>query len=94
MRLDSGAEHGSLVTPAFGTLLAKLIVTGASRDEALRRARRALQEFEIAGMATSLPLHRALVTNEAFAPLDPGQPFSVHTGWIESHYPVSAPLGT
>jgi acetyl-CoA/propionyl-CoA carboxylase, biotin carboxylase, biotin carboxyl carrier protein len=84
VRLDSGTEQGSVVTPAFGTLLAKLIVSGSSRDEALRRARRALREFEIAGMATNVPLHRALVTNEAFAPLDPGQPFSVHTGWIES----------
>jgi acetyl-CoA/propionyl-CoA/long-chain acyl-CoA carboxylase, biotin carboxylase, biotin carboxyl carrier protein len=89
VRLDSGMEQGSVVAPAFGTLLAKLIVTGASRDEALQRARRALHEFEIAGMATSLPLHRSLVTNEAFAPPDPGQPFSVHTRWIEANYPVS-----
>ena len=92
VRLDSGVEQGSVVAPAFGTLLAKLIVTGASRGEALQRARRALHEFEIAGMATSLPLHRALVTDEAFAPPDPAQPFSVHTGWIESTYPAS-PLG-
>ena len=94
VRLDSGTEQGSVVAPAFGTLLAKLIVTGASRDEALRRARRALREFEVAGLATSLPLHRALVTDEAFAPSDPGQPFSVHAGWIESVYPVSASSGT
>jgi len=93
VRLDSGTEQGSVVVPAFGTLLAKLIVTGASRDEALRRARRALHEFEVAGMSTSLPLHRALVTDKAFAPPDPGQPFSVHTGWIESTYPLSAPSG-
>jgi len=92
VRLDSGMEQGSVVAPAFGRLLVKLIVTGASREEALQRARRALHEFEIAGMATSLPLHRALVTNETFAPPDPGQPFSVHTRWIESSYPVS-PLG-
>jgi acetyl-CoA/propionyl-CoA carboxylase, biotin carboxylase, biotin carboxyl carrier protein len=45
-------------------------------------------------MATSLPLHRALVTNEAFAPPDPGQAFSIHTGWIESAYPVSSLSGT
>ncbi len=87
VRLDSGAELGSVVAPAFGTLLAKLIVTGSSRDEALRRARRALHEFEITGLATSLPLHRALVTDEAFAPSDPDRPFAVHTGWIESRYP-------
>ena len=94
VRVDSGTGQGSVITPAFGTLLAKLIVTGSSRDEALRRARRALREFEIAGVATSLPLHRALVTDEAFAPPDPGRPFSVHTGWIEAGYPVSALSGT
>jgi acetyl-CoA/propionyl-CoA carboxylase, biotin carboxylase, biotin carboxyl carrier protein len=77
--------------PAFGTLLAKLIVTGASRAEALQRARRALHEFEITGLATSLPLHRALVADEAFAPPDPARPFSVHTGWIGSSWPVCAP---
>jgi acetyl-CoA/propionyl-CoA carboxylase biotin carboxyl carrier protein len=94
VRVDSGTDRGSAVAPAFGTLLAKLIVTGASRGEALRRARRALHEFEIAGVATNLPLHRALVTDDAFAPPDPGRPFSVHAGWIESAYPVSAPSGS
>jgi len=93
VRLDSGAEQGSVVTPAFGTLLAKLIVTGASRAEALQRARRALHEFEITGLATSLPLHRALITDEAFAPSDPARPFSVHTGWIGSNWPTPGPLG-
>jgi acetyl-CoA/propionyl-CoA carboxylase biotin carboxyl carrier protein len=93
VRLDSGTEQGSVIAPAFGTLLAKLIVTGASRAEALRRARRALREFEITGLATSLPPHRALVADEAFAPADPVRPFSVHTGWIESHWPVSVPSG-
>jgi acetyl-CoA/propionyl-CoA carboxylase biotin carboxyl carrier protein len=82
-----------VVDPAFGTLLAKLIVTGASRAEALQRARRALREFEVTGLATSLPLHRALVADEAFAPADPARPFSVHTGWIGSNWPVSAPPG-
>jgi acetyl-CoA/propionyl-CoA carboxylase biotin carboxyl carrier protein len=89
VRVESGTGQGSVIIPAFGTLLAKLIVTGTSRDDALRRARRALHEFEIDGVATSLPLHRALVADEAFAPPDPGQPFSVHVGWIESAYPVS-----
>jgi acetyl-CoA/propionyl-CoA carboxylase biotin carboxyl carrier protein len=93
VRLDSGTEQGSVVVPVFGTLLAKLIVTGASREEALHRARRALQEFEVTGLATSLPLHRALVAHEAFAPPDPARPFSVHTGWIESNWPGSAPPG-
>jgi acetyl-CoA/propionyl-CoA carboxylase, biotin carboxylase, biotin carboxyl carrier protein len=91
VRLDPGARQGSRVTPAFGTLLAKLIVTGASRAEALQRARRALGEFEVDGVATSLPFHRWAVTDEAFAPSDPARPFSVHTGWVESEYPPAAP---
>jgi len=93
VRLDSGTEQGSVVAPAFGTLLAKLIVTGASRAEALRRARRALHEFEVTGLATSLPLHRTLVAHEAFAPPDPARPFSVHTGWLESNWPGSSSPG-
>jgi acetyl-CoA/propionyl-CoA carboxylase, biotin carboxylase, biotin carboxyl carrier protein len=93
VRLDSGTEQGSVVVPAFGTLLAKLIVTGASRAEALARAHRALHEFEVTGVATSLPLHRALVAHEAFAPPDPARPFSVHTGWIESNWPGSPSPG-
>src|ERR1700722_8860934 len=92
VRLDSGTEQGSAVAPAFGTLLAKLIVTGASRAEALRRARLALHEFEITGLATNLPLHRAIVTDGAFAPADPARPFSVHTGWLGSVWPASASL--
>jgi len=89
VRLDPGARQGSQVATAFGTLLAKLIVTGASRAEALQRARRALGEFEVDGVATNLPFHRWVVTNEAFAPSGPGLPFSVHAGWIESEYPAS-----
>jgi len=84
VRLDSGTGPGSAVSPAFGTLLAKLIVTGASRSEALQRARLALRDFEITGVATNLPLHRRLVADEAFAPSDPGQPFAVDTAWAES----------
>ena len=90
VRLDPAAWPGSRVDGAFGTLLAKLIVTGASRSQALQRARRALGEFEIGGVPTSLPFHRWAVTNEEFAPPDPGRPFSVHAGWVESAYP---PLG-
>jgi acetyl-CoA/propionyl-CoA/long-chain acyl-CoA carboxylase, biotin carboxylase, biotin carboxyl carrier protein len=84
VRLDPAVGPGSVVVPAFGTLLAKLTVTGASRAEALQRARRALREFEVDGVATSLPFYRRLVIDEAFAPADPRQPFTVHTGWIES----------
>jgi acetyl-CoA/propionyl-CoA carboxylase, biotin carboxylase, biotin carboxyl carrier protein len=91
VRLDPAVGPGSVVTPAFGTLLAKMIVTGASRAEALQRARRALHEFEVDGVPTNLPFHRGLVVDEAFAPSDPGRPFSVHTGWIESACPASGP---
>jgi acetyl-CoA/propionyl-CoA carboxylase, biotin carboxylase, biotin carboxyl carrier protein len=87
VRLDPGAGPGSVVAAAFGTLLAKLIVTGASRAEALQRASRALREFEVTGLATSLPFYRRLVTDEAFAPSDPRRPFSIHAGWIESKCP-------
>ena len=87
VRVDSGTAAGTVVDPAFGTLLAKLIVTGASRHQALRRAGQALQEFEVAGVATSLPLYRRLIEDEEFAPRDPGRPFAVHTGWLEARYP-------
>jgi acetyl-CoA/propionyl-CoA carboxylase, biotin carboxylase, biotin carboxyl carrier protein len=86
VRLDSGVSAGSTVPQAFDSLLAKLIVTGASRTEALARARRALAEFEIDGMATALPFHRAVVDDPAFAPSDPQTPFTVHTRWIETEF--------
>ncbi len=84
VRLDPAVGPGSVIGPAFGTLLAKLTVTGASRAEALQRARRALHEFDVDGVATSLPFYRRLVIDEAFAPADPGRPFAIHAGWIES----------
>jgi acetyl-CoA/propionyl-CoA carboxylase, biotin carboxylase, biotin carboxyl carrier protein len=89
VRLDPGVRQGSQVAGEFGTLLAKLIVTGASRVEALERARRALGEFEVDAVTTTLPFHRWVVTDEEFAPSDPGRPFSIHTGWIESAYRAS-----
>ncbi|GII89670.1 acetyl-/propionyl-CoA carboxylase subunit alpha [Sphaerisporangium siamense] len=82
VRLDAGYEQGETVPGAFDSLVAKLIVTGATRAEALRRARRALAEFEIDGMPTALPFHRAVVTDPAFT----GEPFTVHTSWIETEF--------
>ena len=70
MRVDSGIEGNSVIGGAFDSLLAKLIVTGETRDEALARARRALDEFVVEGMATALPFHRAVVRDPAFAPAD------------------------
>jgi acetyl-CoA/propionyl-CoA carboxylase biotin carboxyl carrier protein len=88
VRLDAGVEAGSVIGPAWDSLLGKLIVTGATREQALQRAARALAEFEVDGLATALPFHRAVVTDPAFAPElhgDPG-PFTVHTRWIETEF--------
>ncbi|MFC4057948.1 acetyl/propionyl/methylcrotonyl-CoA carboxylase subunit alpha [Planomonospora corallina] len=82
VRLDSGYETGMTVPQSFDSLVAKLVVTGATRTQALERARRALAEFEIEGMPTVLPFHRTVVADPAFT----GEPFSVHTRWIETEF--------
>src|SRR5665647_885870 len=86
VRLDSGVESGDVIGGAFDSMLAKLIVTGKDRTQALARARRALAEFVIEGMPTVLPFHQAVVADEAFAPKNPAQPFTVHTRWIETEF--------
>jgi acetyl-CoA/propionyl-CoA carboxylase, biotin carboxylase, biotin carboxyl carrier protein len=86
VRLDAGVEQGSVIGQSFDSLLAKLIVTGADRRQALDRARRALAEFEVEGLATVLPFHRAVVADPAFAPENPDEPFTVHTRWIETEW--------
>ncbi|HEY5184591.1 MAG TPA: biotin carboxylase N-terminal domain-containing protein [Actinomycetes bacterium] len=83
VRVDTGYEEGATVPQSFDSLLAKLIVTGADRRQALERARRALAEFEVEGMPTVLPFHRAVVEDPAFA-TDDDTPFRVHTRWIET----------
>ncbi|MCS5734850.1 acetyl/propionyl/methylcrotonyl-CoA carboxylase subunit alpha [Herbiconiux daphne] len=85
VRVDSGVQAGDVISGSFDSLLAKLIVTGSTREDALDRARRALDEFEVAGLPTVLPFHRDVVRNPAFAPED-GEPFSVYTRWIETEY--------
>jgi acetyl-CoA/propionyl-CoA carboxylase biotin carboxyl carrier protein len=85
VRVDSGVTNGDEISGAFDSLLAKLIVTGSSRRDALERARRALDEFEVAGLPTVLPFHRDVVRNPAFAP-EGDEPFSVFTRWIETEY--------
>jgi len=82
VRWDSGVETGGEVAGAFDSMLAKLIVTGASREEALQRARRALDELVVEGMPTVIPFHRAVVRDEAFTT----EPFTVHTRWIETEW--------
>ncbi|MEB0001367.1 biotin carboxylase N-terminal domain-containing protein [Cryobacterium sp. 10I1] len=85
VRVDSGVQAGDVISGSFDSLLAKLIVTGATREEALERSRRALDEFDIAGLPTVLPFHRAIVRDPAFAPSD-GEPFSIYTRWIETDF--------
>ncbi|GLU48665.1 acetyl/propionyl/methylcrotonyl-CoA carboxylase subunit alpha [Nocardiopsis ansamitocini] len=82
VRVDTGVESGSVVGAAWDSLLAKLIVTGATREQALGRARRALAEFHVDGIATVLPFHRAIVMEPAFV----GSSFAVHTRWIETEF--------
>jgi acetyl-CoA/propionyl-CoA carboxylase biotin carboxyl carrier protein len=96
VRLDAGVESGSVIGPAWDSLLAKLIVTGATRAQALQRAQRALAEFTVAGMATAIPFHRAVVADPAFAPELAGSdgPFRVHTRWIETEFNNTIPAFT
>jgi acetyl-CoA/propionyl-CoA carboxylase biotin carboxyl carrier protein len=84
VRVDSGVETGSVIGGQFDSMLAKLIVYGANREEALARARRALDEFEVEGLATVIPFHRAIVRDPAFIGDENG--FSVHTRWIETEW--------
>ncbi|MBD2758991.1 ATP-grasp domain-containing protein [Yimella sp. cx-573] len=86
LRWDSGIVEGDTVAGAFDSMIAKLIVTGRTRTEALERSRRALDELVIEGMPTVTPFHRAVVSDEAFAPSDPEQKFTVHTRWIETEF--------
>jgi acetyl-CoA/propionyl-CoA carboxylase biotin carboxyl carrier protein len=82
IRVDAGFTKGDVIGGNFDSLLAKLVVTGSTRKQALERARRALAEFQIEGIATALPFHRAVINDEAFI----NEPFAVYTGWIESEF--------
>ena len=91
VRLDAGFRTGDVIGGNFDSLLAKLIVTGRDRQEALERSRRALAEFEVDGIATALTFHRVVVSDPAFAPDDPAKPFDVHTRWIETEFDNTIP---
>ncbi|TDB93734.1 biotin carboxylase N-terminal domain-containing protein [Actinomadura sp. 7K534] len=91
VRLDTGYGAGQTVPQAFDSLVAKLIVTGATRRQAVERSRRALAEFVIGGMPTVLPFHRAVLDDPAFVPEDDATPFSVHTRWIETEFDNQIP---
>ena len=90
VRVDAGFQAGDVIGGNFDSLLAKLIVTGATREEALERSRRALAEFEVDGIATALTFHRVVVEDPAFAPTD-GSAFTVHTRWIETEFDNQIP---
>ncbi|MET1064835.1 MAG: biotin carboxylase N-terminal domain-containing protein, partial [Arthrobacter sp.] len=89
VRLDTGVGPGSFVPPQFDSLLAKLIVTGADRQQALRRARRALAEISITGVATVLPFHRAVLESPDFTS-ETG--LGIHTRWIETDFADSTSI--
>jgi len=84
VRLDSGYVAGQTVPQSFDSLVAKLIVTGATREQAIERSRRALEEFVIEGMPTVIPFHKDILHQDAYTALE--GPFSVHTRWIETEY--------
>jgi acetyl-CoA/propionyl-CoA carboxylase biotin carboxyl carrier protein len=90
VRVDAGVESGSVIGGQFDSLLAKLIVTGSDRAQALERSRRALAEFQVEGMATVLEFHRIVVDDPAFAALTEDE-FTVHTRWIETEWDNTVP---
>jgi acetyl-CoA/propionyl-CoA carboxylase biotin carboxyl carrier protein len=92
VRLDAGYDVGETVPGSFDSLIAKLVVTGATRDEALARSRRALREFVIEGMPTVIPFHRRVVDDPAF--IGDREGFGVHTSWIETEFDNDIPPDT
>ncbi len=84
VRLDGGYDQGETVPGSFDSLVAKLIVTGRDRTQALERSRRALDEFVVDGMPTVIPFHQVVVRDEAF--IGDGDQFSVYTSWIETEF--------
>ena len=94
IRVDGGFQQGDEIGGNFDSLLAKLIVTGHDRTQAIERSRRALAEFEVEGIATAITFHRKVVADPAFAPADPDQAFTVHTRWIETEFVNDIPAHT
>ena len=85
VRVDSGVVAGDVISGSFDSLLAKLVVTGTDRKDALAKSRRALAEFEVVGLPTVLPFHRLVVNDPAFAP-EGDDAFTVYTSWIETEF--------
>ncbi|MGY4895432.1 acetyl/propionyl/methylcrotonyl-CoA carboxylase subunit alpha [Micromonospora aurantiaca (nom. illeg.)] len=90
VRVDTGISAGDVIGGNFDSLLAKVIIVGETRTEALERARRALDEMVVDGMATALPFHRLVIRDEAFT----AEPFTVHTRWIETEWDNTVPAFT
>ncbi len=86
VRVDSGVVEGDSVSGLYDSMIAKLVVTGADRPQAIERARRALAELDVVGIPTVVPFHRAVLDAPEFAPADPAEPFTVHTRWIETEF--------
>jgi acetyl-CoA/propionyl-CoA carboxylase biotin carboxyl carrier protein len=86
VRVDAGFRNGDVIGGNFDSLLAKLIVTGATREQAIQRARRALAEFEVGGLATALPFHRAILEDPAYT-----ENFKVYTSYIENEFKNEIP---
>ncbi len=86
VRVDAGFRNGDVIGGNFDSLLAKLIVTGASRKEAIERARRALAEFEVGGLATAIPFHRAILEDPAYT-----ENFKIYTSYIENEFKNDIP---
>jgi acetyl-CoA/propionyl-CoA carboxylase biotin carboxyl carrier protein len=86
VRVDAGFRNGDVIGGNFDSLLAKLIVTGATRKEAIERARRALAEFEVGGLATALPFHRAILEDPAYT-----EDFKIYTSYIENEFTNEIP---
>ena len=87
VRVDAGFKNGDTIGGNFDSLLAKLIVTGATREQAIERARRALAEFSVEGLATALPFHRAILEDPAFT-----QEFKIYTSYIENEFNNEIPM--
>ncbi|MCH9815529.1 MAG: ATP-grasp domain-containing protein [Actinomycetia bacterium] len=91
VRVDGGFRQGDVIGGNFDSLLAKLIVTGRDRQEALARSRRALAEFNVEGIATAITFDRVVLDDPAFAPADPDEPMTVYTTWIENGFDNQIP---
>ena len=90
IRVDSGVVAGDVISGSFDSLLAKLVVTGTNRKDALAKARRALSEFQVVGLPTVLPFHQLVVNDPAFAPAG-DEPFIIYTSWIETEFNNTVP---